>query len=70
MNIEDVLLRQYGPLLSMAQLAKVLDRSSEGLRVSLLNDSDWSRRINETRVKLGRRVYFRTIDVSKVLSGR
>lgn len=54
MNIEDVLLRQYGPLLSMAQLAKVLDRSSEGLRVSLLNDSDWSRRINETRVKLGK----------------
>ena len=35
MTIEDTLLQRFGPLLSMAQLASVLDRSPDGLRVSL-----------------------------------
>lgn len=51
------------------QLAKVLDRSAEGLRISLRSDSDWSRPINAAKLKLGRRVYFRTAEIAKVLSG-
>lgn len=70
MQIEDALTKEYGPLLSVAQLAKVLDRSTEGLRISLRTDSDWSRAINAARLKLGRRVYFRTTDIAKVLSGK
>lgn len=69
MQIEEALTKQYGPLLSIAQLAKVLDRSAEGLRKSLQSDSEWSRNINAAKVKLGRRVYFRTADIAKVLSG-
>ena len=69
MRMEEALTKQYGPLLSIAQLAKVLDRSAEGLRISLRSDSDWSREINATRLKLGRRVYFRTEEIAKVLSG-
>lgn len=69
MDMEDVLLRHYGPLLSLAQLAKVLDRSAEGLRVSLLNDTEWASRINAAKFKLGRRVYFRTVEISRILSG-
>jgi hypothetical protein len=69
MQMEEALTKQYGPLLSIAQLAKVLDRSAEGLRISLRSDSDWSRDINATRLKLGRRVYFRTAEIAKVLSG-
>jgi hypothetical protein len=69
MEIEDVLTKEYGPLLSIGQLAKVLDRSPEGLRISLRTDSAWSRLINAARLKLGRRVYFRTAQIARVLSG-
>ncbi len=70
MQMEDVLTSQYGPLLSITQLAKVLDRSSEGLRISLRSDSEWTRSINAAKLKLGRRVYFRTAEVAKALSGK
>lgn len=69
MQIEEVLTKLYGPVLNLAQLAQVLHRSAEGLRVSLRCDSDLSRSINAARIKLGRRVYFRTAEISKVLSG-
>lgn len=69
MQIEEVLTNKYGPLLSIAQLAKVLDRSADGLRISLRSDSDWSRPVNAAKLKLGRRVYFRTIEIAKILSG-
>jgi hypothetical protein len=69
MQIEEALTRQYGPLLSVTQLAKVLDRSAEGLRISLRSNSEWSRHINAAKLKLGRRVYFRTAEIAKVLSG-
>jgi hypothetical protein len=68
MHIEEVLTDQYGPLMSVAHLAKVLDRSEEGLRISLRSDSSWSKAINAAKLKLGRRVYFRTAEVAKVLS--
>ncbi|MBC3884930.1 DNA-binding protein [Undibacterium griseum] len=70
MQIEEALTKQYGPLLSVAQLAKVLDRSAEGLRISLRTDSDWSKSINAAKLKLGRRVYFRTAEIALVLSGK
>ena len=35
MTIEEVLVKQYGPLLSLAELAMILDRSPDGLRISL-----------------------------------
>ncbi len=69
MHIEEALTGQCGPLLSMAQLAKVLDRSAEGLRVSLRNDTEWARQLNAAKMKLGRRVYFRTAEIAKFLGG-
>jgi hypothetical protein len=69
MHIEEALTGQYGPLLSMAQLAKVLDRSAEGLRVSLRNDTEWAKQLNAAKMKLGRRVYFRTAEIAKFLGG-
>ena len=70
MQIEEALTKQYGPLLSVAQLAKVLDRSAEGLRITLRTDSGWSKTINLTKLKLGRRVYFRTSEIALILSGK
>ena len=68
MTIEDTLLQRFGPLLSIAQLATVLDRSPDGLRISLRAPSDWAGRINKSRLKIGRRVYFRTSQIAVVLS--
>jgi antitoxin (DNA-binding transcriptional repressor) of toxin-antitoxin stability system len=70
MTIEEVLITQYGPLLSMAQLAKVLDRSPNGLRITLRTSGEWVARINAARIQVGRRVYFRTSEVAITLSGR
>lgn len=69
MHIEEALTKQYGPLMSIAQLAACLDRSAEGLRISLRTESEWSKSINATKLKLGRRVYFRTAEIALVLSG-
>ncbi|WP_426148747.1 DNA-binding protein [Polaromonas sp. DSR2-3-2] len=68
MQIEEALTNQYGPLMSVAMLAKVLDRSVEGLRISLRTDSAWSKPINAAKLKIGRRVYFRTAEIAVVLS--
>lgn len=68
MTIEETLLTRYGPLLSINQLASVLDRSPDGLRISLRTASEWSAKINTTRLKIGRRVYFRTSQVAQLLA--
>jgi len=68
MTIEETLLDRYGPLLSINQLASVLDRSPEGLRISLRSSEEWSLKFNATRLKIGRRVYFRTSQVAALLT--
>ena len=70
MTIEEVLVKEYGPLLSLAELAMILDRSPDGLRISLKSSSEWVRRINAARLRLGRRVYFRTSEIANVLDAR
>jgi hypothetical protein len=69
MTIEEALIRQYGPLISMAQLAKVLDRSPDGLRITLRTSGEWVTRINAARIQVGRRVYFRTSEIAVALGG-
>lgn len=67
---EDTLIGRYGPLMNMAQLASILDRSPEGLRVTLRSTGEWVEKINATRLRLGRRVYFRTSEIAQVLGIR
>lgn len=67
---EETLIRQYGPLLSINQLATLLDRSPDGLRITLRSSGEWVSKINATRLRLGRRVYFRTAEVANVLGIR
>ncbi|KVD91267.1 plasmid-related protein [Burkholderia stagnalis] len=69
MTIEDTLLQRFGPLLSIAQLATVLDRSPDGLRISLRATNEWAERINKARLKIGGRVYFRTEEIGKLIDG-
>lgn len=70
MTIEETMLQRFGPLLSIAQLATVLDRSPDGLRISLRTTSEWAAEINKARLKIGRRVYFRTSQIAEVFSDK
>ena len=67
MTIEEALIRKYGPLLSFADLAEVLHRSPEALRITLRSSNDWVTRINTARLRIGRRVYFRSSEIAVVL---
>jgi len=64
---ERFLLEKYGPLLSLEQLAHLLHRSSEGLRLSLRQNGELAAKFNPSRKKIGRRVYFRSSLVAPVL---
>ncbi|MCO7631999.1 MULTISPECIES: DNA-binding protein [Pseudomonas] len=68
-SLEQHLLETFGPLLTLEQLAQLLHRSPGGLRFSLTTQSAFARQINATKVRLGRRAYFRTSCIASVLSG-
>lgn len=69
MTTEETLLARYdgAALLSIDQLAEILLRSKDGLRLSLGGDNDVSRKLLPCKVKIGRRIYFRTADIAKVI---
>lgn len=65
----DYLQEKYGPLMSMEALAAIFDRSKEGLRVSLNSSSDFADAINAAKRKCGRRVYFKSTEIAKIIDG-
>ena len=68
MTTEEILLNQYrSPLLTLTQLAHILNRSPDGLRISLNNRSPVSLELNAARVKIGRRVFFKTVQIAKII---
>lgn len=69
MNTEEVLLARYrgSPLLSLTQLAEVLDRSPAGLRISLAGNGELARMLRPGRIKIGRRLYFHVSTVARVI---
>ncbi len=67
MSQAEIFYDKYGPLMTLVELAHVLDRSPEGLRISLRNSDPFSKAVNESRKKLGRRVYFATSKIAIVL---
>ena len=69
MTMEENLVTRFGPLMPLAGLATVLDRSPEAVRMFLRSNSDLAQYINKTKLKVGRRLYFRTSEVAFVLSG-
>lgn len=68
MTTEEYLLQRYGPLMSLVDIATLLGRSPEGVRVALYADTDVSRRLKPTMLRVGRRVYFRTLQVNDALA--
>jgi hypothetical protein len=70
MEMQNILLSKYGPLLTLCQLAELLDRSPQGLRISLNSDTALSRFLKPRRLKIGRRVYFRSNHIAELLDGQ
>jgi len=60
---------RYGPLLTLAQLAQMLNRSTDGMRMALRERSAYAERLNAAKIRIGRRIYFRTPDVANLLLG-
>lgn len=68
MTTEEYLLKRYGPLMSLVDLADLLGRSRDGVRVALYSDTDVSRKLKPTMMRVGRRIYFRTLQVMEALA--
>jgi len=66
MTAEETLINQYGPLLNINQLAAILDRSPDGVRTTLRSSGEWVNKVNATRLRPGRRLYFRAVEVVDV----
>lgn len=69
MTLEENLLDRFGPLISLAGLAALFDRSPEAIRMFLRSNAELAHNINTAKLKVGRRLYFRTSDIAQVLSG-
>jgi hypothetical protein len=63
----DFVREKYGPLLSFDQVAKLFDRSTDGLRVCINNQSELSIALRGARKKFGRRVYFDAIQIVEII---
>ncbi|WP_236522576.1 DNA-binding protein [Pseudomonas syringae] len=55
------------PLLSLSQVAEILHRSPEGLRITLSGDNEIARNLKPCRIKIGRRVYFRVAGIARFI---
>ncbi|MBD8526219.1 DNA-binding protein [Pseudomarimonas arenosa] len=74
MNVPQASLSQsmfdrYGPLLTLVQLAQMLHRSPDGMRMALREPTTYAERLNAAKVRIGRRIYFRTPEVAEILQG-
>lgn len=68
MTTMNFLLEKYGPLLGYDQLAEILGRSADGLRVTVQSETnELARQLQPARRKIGRRVYFLTEHVAGLI---
>jgi hypothetical protein len=61
---------RWGVMLDYKALSTVMHRSPHGLRLSLAqNRAEWAKQVNLAKVRIGRRVLFRTEQIAKLLDG-
>ena len=69
-TLENQLMERFGLLMSQAQLAELLGRSTGGLRYSLSYPSDArTRALKACGRKIGRRLYYPVSDVARIILG-
>lgn len=66
-SMSQLLLSKYGPLMGLRQVAELLGRSPAGVRVGLYSEGETSMLLRPAKIKVGRRIYFRTALVGKAL---
>ena len=68
-DVGDVLFAKYGPIMTVQQLADVLHRSSEGIRISLAQnpESRFNKALIAARFKINRGIRFRTAEIANIL---
>ncbi|WP_370628196.1 DNA-binding protein [Bordetella sp. BOR01] len=66
---EKMLLDRFGgsPLLSTQQVAEILHRSPEGLRITMSGNTDVAQLLRSCKLKIGRRVYFRVSSIAQLI---
>lgn len=67
MTTEEILVQQYGVLLTLQDCAKLLCRSAEGLRMTISGDNELARKLRPAKVKIGRRVLFKASILGQIL---
>lgn len=67
MQTQETYAERYGELLTLAKAAEVIDRSTENLRISLYRKEEFWQRLAATKIKIGRRIHFRTNDFFDVV---
>ena len=71
MNTLEILLRKFGdrPIITHAELAELLSRSDDGLRISIRSGCDgaYAKFLRENRRRIGRQIYYRIIDVARLI---
>ena len=67
-STEDIILNQFhSPLFSLEQVAQILNRSPQGLRITLSGDNEMARRLNPAKRRFGRRVLFAVSDLARFI---
>lgn len=69
MTTEQILVEKYGPLLTLVQVAELLHRRADGIRMTIRGNSEFANKMQTARRKIGRRVYFMAVDVAKLIDG-
>lgn len=70
MHTEELLNERYGALLTLEDLAEVLKRTPPALRSALRAERHTLAPLADRRLKIGRRMYFRTGDVADFIDDR
>lgn len=66
-NLAQSMFDKYGPLITLNQLAQILNRSVDGVRMTLNDQAPYAQKLNASKVHIGRRVYFKTLGVAELI---
>jgi len=64
MTTEAWLIKNYGILMTMTDLAHLLDRSDDGIRITIQGSSPLGGKLRAIKIKVGRRVHFKAKDIA------
>ncbi len=70
-SVHEWALEKYGPLMTYPQVAEMLSRTTNGLRAMMARrESDASKMLSCAKFSIGRRVYFRTEQVTRLIGAQ